>query len=252
MISSMAAGVLHIVATRSGISVILVIVRARLSGPSICRRGGHASDGPACSRRSACAHRAVAPRGTSVRGRRRSCASPRKGARSSAPRWAAARLGPRPSVVCRLHRGGRRVSRGAGALCRARGAGRERRPTDVSFEGFPRRAGERRAGCPRATICARWRSPSHPVARRHAPGTPGDCEGGGAVRELTKLDEEVCCGTAAEVLASIEGDPLRGEVVVAVEGDDEGAPVDMQAAVASARALVAEGGEARRGRCRRC
>jgi 16S rRNA (cytidine1402-2'-O)-methyltransferase len=60
-------------------------------------------------------------------------------------------------------------------------------------------------------------------------------------RELTKLHEEVRRGTAAEVLGSLEDDPLRGEVVVVVEGDRDGVPVDMPAAIAAARALVADG-----------
>jgi len=64
-------------------------------------------------------------------------------------------------------------------------------------------------------------------------------------RELTKLHEEVRRGSATEVIASVEGDPLRGEVVVVVEGDPDGAPVDMAAAVASARALVADGARKR-------
>jgi len=60
-------------------------------------------------------------------------------------------------------------------------------------------------------------------------------------RELTKLHEEVRRGRASEVLASIGEAPLRGEVVVVVEGDRVGAPVDLDAAVAEARALVASG-----------
>ena len=60
-------------------------------------------------------------------------------------------------------------------------------------------------------------------------------------RELTKLHEEVRRGSATEVLASIGETPLRGEVVVVVEGDRAGAPVDLDAAVAEARALVDAG-----------
>ena len=120
-------------------------------------------------------------------------------------------------------------------------------PTDrFSFEGFlPRTAGERRARLaavahdPRTLVF--FESPRRvPGMLRDLVRTLGDRRVA-LCRELTKLHEEVRRGTAAEVLASIEGDPLRGEVVVVVEGDRDGAPVEMQAAVASARALVADG-----------
>jgi 16S rRNA (cytidine1402-2'-O)-methyltransferase len=120
-------------------------------------------------------------------------------------------------------------------------------PTDrFSFEGFlPRTGGERRARLaavahdPRTMVF--FESPRRvPGMLRDLLATVGDRRVA-LCRELTKLHEEVRRGTVAEVLASVEGDPLRGEVVVVVEGDREGAPVDMQAAVASARALVADG-----------
>ena len=64
-------------------------------------------------------------------------------------------------------------------------------------------------------------------------------------RELTKLHEEVRRGTVTEVLASLEGAPLRGEVVVVLAGDLVGAVVDVAAAVAEARALADAGARKR-------
>ncbi len=124
-------------------------------------------------------------------------------------------------------------------------------PTDrFSFEGFlPRTAGERRARL--AAVAHDPRTLVFFESPRRVPGmlrdllrTVGDRRVA-LCRELTKLHEEVRRGTAAEVLGSLEDDPLRGEVVVVVEGDRVGAPVDMQAAVASARALVAGGARKR-------
>jgi 16S rRNA (cytidine1402-2'-O)-methyltransferase len=124
-------------------------------------------------------------------------------------------------------------------------------PTDrFSFEGFlPRTAGERRARLaavahdPRTLVF--FESPRRvPGMLRDLVTTMGDRRVA-LCRELTKLHEEVRRGTATEVLGSLEDDPLRGEVVVVVEGDRDGAPVDMAAAVASARALVADGARKR-------
>jgi 16S rRNA (cytidine1402-2'-O)-methyltransferase len=124
-------------------------------------------------------------------------------------------------------------------------------PTDrFSFEGFlPRTAGERRARLvavahdPRTLVF--FESPRRvPGMLRDLLATVGDRRVA-LCRELTKLHEEVRRGTASEVLGSLEDDPLRGEVVVVVEGHRDGAPVDMAAAVASARALVADGARKR-------
>jgi 16S rRNA (cytidine1402-2'-O)-methyltransferase len=124
-------------------------------------------------------------------------------------------------------------------------------PTDrFAFEGFlPRAAGERRARLaavahdPRTLVF--FESPRRvPGMLRDLVATVGDRRVA-LCRELTKLHEEVRRGTATEVLGSFEDDPLRGEVVVVVEGDRDGAPVDMAAAVASARALVADGARKR-------
>jgi 16S rRNA (cytidine1402-2'-O)-methyltransferase len=119
-----------------------------------------------------------------------------------------------------------------------------------SFEGFlPRTSGERRARLaevahdPRTLVF--FESPRRvPGMLRDLVTTMGDRRVA-LCRVLTKLHEEVRRGTASEVLGSLEDDPLRGEVVIVVEGDRDGAPVDMAAAVASARALVAEGARKR-------
>jgi 16S rRNA (cytidine1402-2'-O)-methyltransferase len=120
-------------------------------------------------------------------------------------------------------------------------------PTDrFAFEGFlPRAAGERRARLaavaddPRTLVF--FESPRRvPGMLRDLVATMGDRRVA-LCRELTKLHEEVRRGQASEVLASIGEAPLRGEVVVVVEGDHVGAPVDLDAAVAEARALVASG-----------
>jgi 16S rRNA (cytidine1402-2'-O)-methyltransferase len=60
-------------------------------------------------------------------------------------------------------------------------------------------------------------------------------------RELTKLHEHVVRGSVSEVLEALGDEPMRGEAVVVVEGDREGSPVDLEAATAEARALVAGG-----------
>ena len=120
-------------------------------------------------------------------------------------------------------------------------------PTDrFAFEGFlPRAAGERRARL--AAVAADPRTLVFFESPRRVPGmlrdlvaTMGDRRVA-LCRELTKLHEEVRRGSATEVLASIGETPLRGEVVVVVEGDRAGAPVDLDAAVAEARALVNAG-----------
>jgi 16S rRNA (cytidine1402-2'-O)-methyltransferase len=64
-------------------------------------------------------------------------------------------------------------------------------------------------------------------------------------RELTKLHEEVLRGSPGAVLTALGEGPVRGEVVVVVEGDREGAPPDVEAAVADARRLVAAGSRKR-------
>jgi 16S rRNA (cytidine1402-2'-O)-methyltransferase len=60
-------------------------------------------------------------------------------------------------------------------------------------------------------------------------------------RELTKLHEEVLRGPVAEVSATIGERDLKGEVVVVVEGDRDGAPLDRAAMLAEVRRLIEEG-----------
>jgi 16S rRNA (cytidine1402-2'-O)-methyltransferase len=120
-------------------------------------------------------------------------------------------------------------------------------PTDrFAFEGFlPRAAGDRRARllavAPDPRTLVFFESPRRvPGLLRDLVATMGDRRVA-LCRELTKLHEEVRRGSATEVLASIGETPLRGEVVVVVEGDRVGAPVDLDAAVAEARTLVTAG-----------
>jgi len=120
-------------------------------------------------------------------------------------------------------------------------------PTDrFVFEGFlPRAAGERRARLaalahdPRTLVF--FESPRRvPGMLRDLLTTMGDRRVA-LCRELTKLHEEVVRGPASTVLEALGDDPLRGEVVVVVEGDRVGTPVDMDAAVAAVRSLVVAG-----------
>jgi len=117
------------------------------------------------------------------------------------------------------------------------------------FEGFlPRTAGERRtrlaaiAGEPRTVVL--YESPRRlagllrDLAEIDAHRRVAVC------RELTKLHEEVWRGSIAEVRAAIGEAPVRGEVVVVLEGSAD-APVDVDAAVAEARHLVADGARKR-------
>ena len=60
-------------------------------------------------------------------------------------------------------------------------------------------------------------------------------------RELTKLHEEVRRGSVAEVRESMGDAAVKGEVVVVLEGRPARGPVDLDAAVAEARDLVADG-----------
>ena len=120
-------------------------------------------------------------------------------------------------------------------------------PTDrFAFEGFlPRRAADRRrrlgelAEDPRTVVV--FESP------RRVPALLGDLVDRlgdrrvAVCRELTKLHEEVLRGRASEVRAAIVDTPLRGEVVVVVEGARREATMDLEAAVDEAHGLVAGG-----------
>ncbi len=120
-------------------------------------------------------------------------------------------------------------------------------PVDrFAFEGFlPRAAGERRARLaaladePRTLVF--FESPRRvhglvtAIAEAWGPRRVAVC------RELTKLHEEVRRGTADEIAAAMAGTTVRGEVTLVVEGRRDAMPVDLDAAVAAARELVAGG-----------
>jgi 16S rRNA (cytidine1402-2'-O)-methyltransferase len=120
-------------------------------------------------------------------------------------------------------------------------------PTDrFVFEGFlPRRPGERARRLrevrhdPRTVVV--FESPRRvPALLRDVVAVLGDRRVA-VCRELTKLHEEVIRGRAAEVLASLGDRPLRGEVVVVIEGAREAEPVDREVLLAQVRELI-EGG----------
>ena len=119
-------------------------------------------------------------------------------------------------------------------------------PDRFSFEGFPARTvGERRqrlaslAHDPRTLVF--FESPRRTVGFLREIATALGDRRVAVCRELTKLHEEVVRGRIEEVLQRLSTQPLRGEVTIVVEGDHEGPPVDVAAAVAVARALVAAG-----------
>jgi 16S rRNA (cytidine1402-2'-O)-methyltransferase len=60
-------------------------------------------------------------------------------------------------------------------------------------------------------------------------------------RELTKKFEEVLRGTAGEVMSSLAGKPVKGEVVLVVEGATKAAGPDLQEALDEVRRLRAQG-----------
>jgi 16S rRNA (cytidine1402-2'-O)-methyltransferase len=120
-------------------------------------------------------------------------------------------------------------------------------PTDrFVFEGFlPRTSAQRRA-----RLAALARDPRTLVlfeAPRRVAGLLRDLStelGDRQVavcRELTKLHEHVVRGSVSEVLEALGEEPVRGEVVVVVEGDREGSPPDLETAVRRAETLVAGG-----------
>jgi 16S rRNA (cytidine1402-2'-O)-methyltransferase len=124
-------------------------------------------------------------------------------------------------------------------------------PTDrFVFEGFlPRPAGDRRARLaaiatePRTVVL--YESPRR-LATLLGELAAIDADRRVAVcRELTKLHEEVRRGTVAELGAMLGGAPVKGEVVVVLEGRSADVPADVDAAVAEARDLVADGARKR-------
>ena len=120
-------------------------------------------------------------------------------------------------------------------------------PTDrYVFEGFlPKRVGERHtrlrmmAHDPRTVVL--FESPLRVATLlRDVLVELGDRQVAIA-RELTKRHEEVVRGRVSEVLARLGDHELKGEVVVVLEGSREPHPVDLEALVDEARALVAAG-----------
>jgi 16S rRNA (cytidine1402-2'-O)-methyltransferase len=69
-------------------------------------------------------------------------------------------------------------------------------------------------------------------------------------RELTKLHEEVLRGRATEVITELGSAPIRGEVVVVIEGATDPPAPDLHGAVDSARSLI-DRGERKREAARR-
>ena len=120
-------------------------------------------------------------------------------------------------------------------------------PTDrFSFEGFlPKKAGDRmrrleELARDRRTLVL-FESPVRvQILLRDALVALGDRRVAVA-RELTKLHEEVLRGRISEVLASITGSPLKGEVVVVLEGAPETDAGDLAALLPEARELIAGG-----------
>ena len=124
-------------------------------------------------------------------------------------------------------------------------------PTDrFIFEGFlPRTAGDRRARLAALTEERRtvvlYESPRR-LATLLGELAAIDADRRVAVcRELTKLHEEVRRGPVAELRAMLGEAPVKGEVVVVIEGRSADVPVDVDAAVAEARDLVADGARKR-------
>ena len=116
-----------------------------------------------------------------------------------------------------------------------------------AFEGFlPRRRGDRLRRLDALRVGDRtlilFESPRRVEALlRDVEDTLGDRRIALA-RELTKLHEEVRRGRVSEVLAGLPPDaPLRGEVVVVIEGATGPEVADLEACVAEARVLVASG-----------
>jgi 16S rRNA (cytidine1402-2'-O)-methyltransferase len=120
-------------------------------------------------------------------------------------------------------------------------------PTDrFAFEGFPpRKKGERtrrleelRAD-PRTLVFF-----ESPVRVRALLSAMQEVLGDRSVavcRELTKLHEEVTRGSISEVLASLGDRPIKGEIVVVVDGEREPSRMPLEDVVAEARELVAGG-----------
>jgi 16S rRNA (cytidine1402-2'-O)-methyltransferase len=120
-------------------------------------------------------------------------------------------------------------------------------PTDrFAFEGFlPRTSAQRRSRLtglrddPRTLVV--FEAPRRVVALlRDIHAELGDRRVA-VCRELTKLHEGVVRGSVTDVLDALGDAPLKGEVVVVIDGAPDAAAVAFDDALSRARALVAEG-----------
>jgi len=124
-------------------------------------------------------------------------------------------------------------------------------PTDrFVFEGFlPRTTGDRRARLaaltdePRTVVL--YESPRRLATLLGELAAIDPDRRVAVCRELTKLHEEVRRGSIAELRAMLGEASVKGEVVVVLEGRSADVPADVDAAVAEARDLVAEGARKR-------
>ncbi|MGH2680604.1 MAG: 16S rRNA (cytidine(1402)-2'-O)-methyltransferase [Actinomycetota bacterium] len=120
-------------------------------------------------------------------------------------------------------------------------------PTDrFAFEGFlPRRPGDRARRLqalrhePRTMVFYESPRRVHTLLREIVT-TVGDRRVA-LCRELTKLHEEVVRGRSGEVLARLGEGPLKGEIVLVVEGEHDPVPHDAAALLAEVQGLVGEG-----------
>ncbi|HEY2803571.1 MAG TPA: SAM-dependent methyltransferase, partial [Actinomycetota bacterium] len=115
------------------------------------------------------------------------------------------------------------------------------------FEGFlPKKEGERRArlealATERRTIVL-FESPRRVGATLQAiASTLGADRPVSVARELTKVHEEVLRGTAEELARTVEGEELRGEVVLVIGGATQGPAPELSELVEEAAELIGEG-----------
>jgi 16S rRNA (cytidine1402-2'-O)-methyltransferase len=114
------------------------------------------------------------------------------------------------------------------------------------FTGFlPRRAGELRALLDGATeTLVAFESPRRLAATLAVLAEADPARRVAVCRELTKLHEEVVRGTAAELAERFARTPVRGEIVLVIEGA-EAAGVERESALRALRDLVAAGARPR-------
>jgi 16S rRNA (cytidine1402-2'-O)-methyltransferase len=124
-------------------------------------------------------------------------------------------------------------------------------PTDrFVFEGFlPRTTGDRRARLAALTDESRtvvlYESPRRLATLLGELAAIDPDRRVAVCRELTKLHEEVRRGSVAELRAMLGEAPVKGECVVVLEGRSADVAADVDAAVAEARDLVADGARKR-------